>query len=112
MHKGVLMTEINHSSTNLEGVMGTHGEHMLSTVDNPFSPFTQFEQWYAFDVGHGYHSASFLARIVASSDELSEADQALALELAMDEIVEENVLGLWRKVKESDFGDVSIDDES
>lgn len=96
------------NNTNLDGVMGVHGTYMLSTVDNPFSPFTQFKEWFAFDVGRGYHTASFLDRIAVTSDDLSEADQALALESAMDEIVEENVLGLWVKVKESDFEDVSI----
>lgn len=83
---------------------------MLSTFDNPFSPFTQFAEWYAFDVRHGYHSAAFLARIVATSDELSEHDQAMAIEQAIDEIVSENVLGLWRKVKEDDF-DVDENDK-
>jgi hypothetical protein len=90
--------------------LGTHGTYMLSTYDNPFSPFTQFTQWYAYDVGMGYHSASFLARIVASSDDLSPASQALALEQAIDEIVSENVSGMWRKVKEEDF-DVDSDDK-
>ena len=73
-------------------------EHMLTTVDNPFDPFTQYREWYAFDVSHGYHSASLLARVIVTSDELSEADQSLAIELAINEIVEENVLGLHRKV--------------
>ncbi len=73
-------------------------EHMLTTVDNPFDPFTQYAEWSAYDEGKGYHSASLLARVVATSDELSQADQSLAIELAIDEIVEENVLGLHRKV--------------
>jgi hypothetical protein len=90
--------------------MGTHGEFMLSTVDNPFSPFTQFKQWFAYDVGMGYHSAAFLARIAATSDELSSADQALIIQQAIDEIVTENVSGMWVKVKESDF-DVDPNDE-
>lgn len=73
-------------------------DHMLTTVDNPFDPFTQFDEWYAFDVRHGYNTSSFLARVVKSSDELSEPDQSLAIEQAIDEIVRENVLGLYRKV--------------
>ncbi len=72
--------------------------HMLSTVDNPFDPFTEYSQWSVFDESHGYYSASLLARVVATSDELSEADQSLAIELAIDQIVEENVSGMHRKV--------------
>jgi len=73
-------------------------EHMLTTVDNPFNPFTQFDEWYQFDRAAGYNTPSFLARIVNTSDDLSEADQSLAIEEAIDEIVTENVLGIYRKV--------------
>lgn len=72
--------------------------HMLTTVDNPFDPFTEFDAWYLWDTTHGYHTSDYLARIVKSSDEMSEADQDLALEQAIDEIVKENILGVYRKV--------------
>jgi hypothetical protein len=73
--------------------------YMLTTVDNPFNPFTQFEKWYAFDVGSGYYTTEFLGRIVRSSDDMSEADQEHAIQLAIDEIVKENVLGIYKKVE-------------
>lgn len=73
-------------------------EYILTTVDNPYNPFTQFDEWLAFDSWKGYYTPSFLARIVRTSDDLSEADQALAIQQAIDEIVNENVLGLYRKV--------------
>ena len=84
-------------------------EHMLTTVDNPFNPFTHFDEWYAFDTANGYNTTSFLARIVVSSDELSEADQSLAIEQAIDEIVQENVLGLYRKVASNESSSESVD---
>lgn len=71
---------------------------MLTTVDNPFDPFTQFEEWKAFDESKGYHTCAYLARIVKTSDELSEADEALAIEQAIDEIIKLNLLGIYRKV--------------
>jgi predicted P-loop ATPase/GTPase len=73
-------------------------EHMLTTVDNPFDPFTQFEEWYQFDTTSGYDTLGLLARVAKVSSELSETDQELAIERAMNEIVEENVSGMWRKV--------------
>jgi hypothetical protein len=73
-------------------------EHMLTTVDNPYNPATEWDQWYAFDEGRGYKSTALLGRIVKSSDDLSEADQSLAIEEAIDEIVRENVSGIYRKV--------------
>lgn len=73
--------------------------YMLTTVDNPFNPGTQFEDWQAYDSRAGYHTLSFLARVVSSSNELSDADQQLAIQLAVDEIAKENVLGIYRKVE-------------
>lgn len=72
--------------------------HMLTTVDNPFSPFNQFDEWYAYDVQAGHHTSALLARVVKTSDELSDVDQDLAIESAIDEIVRENVSGKHRKV--------------
>lgn len=71
---------------------------MLTTIDNPHSPFDDFEAWYAFDVSSGYHTASFLGRIATVSDQLSETDLNLAIEQAIDEILKENVTGVYRKV--------------
>ena len=76
-------------------------QHMLTTIDNPFNPVTEYDEWYATDVRLGHHTASFLARIVRTSDALSPADQDAAIEQAIDEIVKENVSGLYRKVKVS-----------
>jgi hypothetical protein len=70
----------------------------LTTIDNPFDPFTQFEEWKAFDEAKGYFTCNYLARIVKSSNELSEVDEDLAIELAIDEIVRLNILGIYKKV--------------
>lgn len=74
---------------------------MLTTVDNPYNPETQWDDWYQFDSSHGYDTPGLLARIAITSDELSELDQDLAREAAIDEIVRENVLGILKKVKVS-----------
>lgn len=73
--------------------------HMLTTIDNPYSPETQWEDWFAYDSSHGYDTPGLLARVTLSSDELSEVDQDVARELAIDEIIRENVLGVSTKVK-------------
>lgn len=78
---------------------------MLTTVDNPHDPFTDYDGWYAFDFRMGYHTPGLLARIVVTSDELSDADQSLAIQQAIDEIVQENVSGMHRKVSR-EFPDI------
>jgi hypothetical protein len=72
-------------------------EHMLTTADNPYDPASQFDQWLTWDEAAGYNTLSYLGRVVRTSDELSEADQSLAIEQAIDEIVSENG-GLYKKV--------------
>lgn len=72
--------------------------HMLTTDDNPFDPWDQFNEWHARDMVMGYHTLALLARCTRSSTELSEADQALAVEWAMEEIVRENVSGHHERV--------------
>lgn len=78
--------------------MATLVRHMLTTVDNPYSPVTQWDQWLAWDELKGYYSSPYLARVVRSSEELSDADQDVARELAIDEIINENPSGLYIKV--------------
>lgn len=76
-------------------------DFMLTTIDNPFNPFTQYEEWYNYDETKGYHTCGYLARIAKSSDELSESDESLAINQAIDEIVKLNILGIYLKVDSS-----------
>jgi hypothetical protein len=82
-------------------------EYMLTTVDNPYDPFTQWDEWFAWDLNAGYHTPGLLARVAHLGDDLSDADQHLAIQQAIDEIVEENVLGVFRKVKQGEVHNVS-----
>lgn len=73
-------------------------ESMLTTVDNPYNPFTEWDDWLGFDTRMGYHTTTFLARIVQTSSELSDVDEEIAIDQGIDEIVRENVNGMYRKV--------------
>lgn len=73
-------------------------ETMLTTIDNPHDPFEEFDAWQAWDERAGYYTSNFLARVVVTSHELSEKDNELAIDQAIDEIVKENVLGIYKKV--------------
>lgn len=79
---------------------------MLTTLDNPFNPFTQFDEWEAFDREKGYDTMNYLARVAKVSDDLSEEDEALAIEQAIDDIVSMNILGIYVKVNPTNFKDV------
>lgn len=79
---------------------------MLTTIDNPWDPFTQWDEWFAFDSAHGYYTPALLGRVANSSNELSEYDQELELTRAINEIVSENASGMHRKVTRETFKSV------
>ena len=71
---------------------------MLTTVDNPFDPFDQFTSWFMFDEEKGYHTCSYLGRIARPSDQLSEEENELENERAIDEILKYDFRNIYKKV--------------
>ncbi len=62
---------------------------LITTTDNKFDPFTQFERWRAYDeMECGYYSLSYLARIAITSPDMSPGEMDKAIEDACDEICE------------------------
>ena len=77
----------------------TTNNFMLTTVDNPYDPFEQFEQWFLFDVEKGYNTCSYLARIAQTSDDMSEVEVNKEIERAIDEIIKYDFMNMYKKVK-------------
>ena len=71
---------------------------MLTTIDNPFDPFEQFTSWLLFDDEKGYYSCSYLGRIARTSDQLSDEENDLEVERAIDEIVKYDFRNIYKKV--------------
>lgn len=74
-------------------------ECKLTTVDNPFDPFEQFNSWFMFDVEKGYDSCGRVARIAQLTDDMSETEYEEEIERAIDEIIKYDFLDIYRKVK-------------
>ena len=77
-------------------------EYMLTTFDNPFDPFTQFDDWFSYDESKGYHTCSYLARIAKVSNALPESMNLKEINRAMDSIIDLNG-SLYKKVKKDDI---------
>ena len=73
-------------------------EVALTTFDNPYDPFTQFDRWFLFDVEKGYNSCSRLARITRTSNEFTDQENNREIERAIDEIIKYDFLNIYRKV--------------
>lgn len=71
---------------------------MLTTFDNPYNPFDEFTSWFMFDEEKGYHTCSYLGRIARTSDQLSEEENELENERAIDEILKYDFRNIYKKV--------------
>lgn len=77
--------------------------YMLTTTDNPYSPFTQPDEWYAYDRNMGYFTPEYLARVAETSSDLPDDMNVKIINDAITRIVALNPLGIYRKVQESDY---------
>jgi len=73
-------------------------EYMLTTIDNPYNPFTQFDEWFAFDQVKGHRTCELLDIYSYTSPALTDEDNRMAIRQAIDEIVAEDIQGIFIKV--------------
>ena len=73
-------------------------ECMLTTIDNPFDYFTQFDEWLLFDKQKGYNSCEKIARIAQLKDEMTSIEEDAEIERAIDEIIKYDILNVFKKV--------------
>lgn len=74
---------------------------MLTTIDNPYSPFDQLEQWRLFDIEKRYFTCELLARIVHIEEDMSDKEKEEAMDRAIDEIIKNDQRGIFVRVTES-----------
>ena len=73
-------------------------ECMITTFDNPYDPFTQFNHWFLFDTEKGYNTCAYLDRVAKVSEEFSDEENNLAIEQAIDEIIKYDFRNIYKKV--------------
>ena len=68
--------------------MNKNDEVMLTTFNNPFNPFKQFNDWLNFDYRNGTDCCGTVARLSMCTNALSDELNDTEIERAMDSIVE------------------------
>ena len=71
---------------------------MLTTKDNPFDPFKDFDGWYQWDEAHGYCTCGLIARIVKKDNCLTERDQQISIAIAIDSVLTNDPFGFYELV--------------
>ena len=69
--------------------MSKHFRPLLTTEDNPYDPFNDWEDWYAFDTQSGYDTLGLLDRVAKASGDMEDG----STRRAMAEIIRYNVSG-------------------
>lgn len=91
-------------------------EVMLTTFDNPYDPFDDFDQWYSFDKQMDYNTCEKIARIARSSEAFSTKEDKEETERAIDEIINHDFLNIYKKltrnVENTNEDNENIDDET
>lgn len=75
---------------------------MLTTVDNPYDPFINYDSWYAYDEQAGYHTCSYLARIASTSPAQTQQEEDDAIEFAINQIIDQDPFGIYIKLTSED----------
>lgn len=86
---------------------------MLTTNDNPYDPFEDYDNWLSFDIEKGYYSCSKLDRIAKMQDDFTEVEFNAERERAIDAIVQYDIMDKFIKATKvyPDFEDSSSTDE-
>ena len=77
-------------------------EYMLTTIDNPYDPFEDFDSWLMFDKEKGYNCCEKVARIAQLSDDMSEKEINEETDRAIDEIIKNDFMNVYKKVRMQD----------
>ena len=76
-------------------------ECRLTTVDNPYDPFTQFDSWFLYDVEKGYNSSALLARVLETDPGSTPENTPEEIEAAIDQIIKYDFMNIYKKVKKT-----------
>lgn len=72
-------------------------QYAITTFDNPWDPFTQFEEWLAFDNEHGYNTLNKLSRVANLPSDLTDEEEKIETEKAIDAIIASDFLNIYKK---------------
>ena len=80
-------------------------DFMLTTYDNPYNPFDDFERWWKEDLLLGHDCCGLLARTANTSEVFSDTLNDEFVQEAMDYIISNEPM-IYKKVLPSDYKNI------
>lgn len=74
---------------------------MLTTIDNPYNPRTDYDKWKVWDEDHKYYTESYIARLLDMEEEIDLDNEVRLEELRKKvilDILENDVLNVYTLV--------------
>lgn len=78
--------------------MGKNEDFMITTIDNPYNPFDDFENWYLYDIEKGYYTCESLARLINEDKLFTEKQKDEETNRAIDRLIQIDPLAIYKKV--------------
>lgn len=82
----------------------------LTTIDNPFNPFEDFDQWFLFDIDKGYQCCERVAKFAKTNAKMSQNEINIEVERAINEIIKYDFTNTFTKVY-AKVDESALDDE-
>lgn len=71
--------------------------YLLTTKDNPYDPFDQFDLWFMYDIEMGYNTCGRLARVARISENMSQQEEEAEVMRAIDSIIANDFLNIYKR---------------
>jgi len=84
----------------------------ITTIDNPFDPIDNFQEWFMYDLNHNYFTCSKLSRIANLSETMSSFQQSEEITRAIDRLIELDPLDIYKKVEKEEQSDENIEEDN
>lgn len=82
---------------------------MLTTIDNPYNPYKDFDKWMMWDHAHHYNTSEYIARMIPSAVGIEEAwDNEALIDSIYDDIIANDPLGIYCVINETDETPISM----
>ena len=77
-------------------------DYMVTTMDNPWNPFTHYHEWLSFDTSHGYNTDQWVYILSKTSSDLLKDEMEEQIDAGAESLLALDPFGIHVKVYDYD----------